>query len=439
MKWISKFSPVLFGILTVTTLYQANAARVDWQQIFPPLLVSIVIAITVSFLFWLNPLTNKTWEFPAGIVTLVILLFFGITWGVSLAILAGGAYILLKHRRIAEKAPQILGVVSCAAIVVSLVISAATALSGGMVEASRTPDKPFPVFSVPEHFKPQNIYFIIPDRLPSPSAQRESGLDPGIIKADLSSLGFYVPDSNVSHDPYIPDPKIKTETTRTMRYLAAVLNDGKQVPLDASYQEVRAAINDPSMFQELHNQGYTITNVGSWFAETKYIAAADVNLQFDAVSPLELFFRDELSVIFWDRTILRAFNLRVLEPSGMIGSVERARAEWQKSQILNIASSGKQGQFVLAHFILPHEPYVFGAHGEPAPKGTPVEQYYRQIQYADKFFDDLARLIRKVDFNATIIIQADEGMGFRKPASLNYSLSPNQWNGVFTAWYVPDT
>lgn len=286
-----------------------------------------------------------------------------------------------------------------------------------------------------------NIYFIIPDRMPSFEAMRESNIECEQFLTELKQRGFYVKENQLSGDLYSAGNPQDVHTTRTMRYFASVLNGGIDIPLEINYKDCSTYIKTPEIFTQLHDEGYTIYNIASWFAETSKLPA-DFSLHFQDISFLERLFQDELSVAYYDRTILRGLNFRLLESEGSTGSIERNRHNWQAEQIikrsqLNAMSHnfdyGRSGPiFVMTHILLPHEPFVWSDTRLSQP-----EQYYQQIKYTQTYLINLIDGICTADPEAIIIIQSDEGMAYKKPVELNYALSPVQWNGVLTAWYIP--
>jgi hypothetical protein len=215
-----------------------------------------------------------------------------------------------------------------------------------------------------------------------------------------------------------------------MRFFASVLNGGQAIPMGIPYRDCRAMIKDNTAFRQLHADGYRIVNVASWFAETSNFPDAK-NLTYSDVSFLERLFQDELSVAYFERTILAGLNLRVWESEGAIRQVETGRLMWQRWEILQQPKTANSSTLVIAHLLFPHEPYIYAD-----PADTIPAQYETNIRAALTFLTDLAGTIRAADPTAVIIIQSDEGMAYRKPIELNNDLSPVQWNGVFTAWYL---
>lgn len=416
--------PVLTGIFCTVSLYAANAARISIGNIWLPLLLSAALGAFFTLFFSLNKHTEKGAGVIASFWTLAFLLWNVITPAVSVVFLLISLFIGVKFNN--ATARKVLLVVMTLAIVVSS-ISAVFTINGPVV-ATATPivagtDRP-------------NIYFIVPDRMPSIDAMVESGIDPSAFKWELIPKGFYVKDNQLSHDQYTAENPPKVETSRTMRFFASVLNGGKEISLTIPYRECRQLIQVPAIANELHELGYTFWNVGSWFTETSNITNADYNLKFQNQNLYEHIFTGEFNQAFWDRTIIRGLNIKVLLPQREIAEADALRHVWQALNVIQISKAPGQ-HFVMAHILLPHEPFVWDADGKiNYNTGDPVKEYTAQIQFACGYLLSLVDGIQSNDPGAIIIIQSDEGMAYRKPVELNYDLSPVQWNGVLSAWKI---
>lgn len=428
MRKLAYLAPFVVAIFTVTSLYAANASRLSPWQMLVPLIFALCVAGIFLLLFWLLKWTSKAAPFVASVFTISFLIWYVAPYPVFIFVMVGSILMAIYANRKQPNVQTNVSILISFLGIVSIIFSTGQGLFAYLnVQKDRTVE-------AAEYVKIEgqpNIYFIVPDRMPSPAAMRETGIDPDGLINDLTALGFYVPEDNLSHDTYTAINPPKVYSTRTMRYFASVLNNGMDIPLDIPYKDCRKLIRQSEVFGTLHEQGYTITNVASWFSETANLPTADYNLKFADVSLLEKIFQDELSVAYFERTILAGLNLRVLETGASQKKVEQARHKWQADQLIKVASSGDTSQFVMAHLMLPHEPFVYSESKDQR------EQYYDQIRFAMDYLYELASKLRQLDPDAFIIIQSDEGMAYRKPAELNYGLSNTQWNGVFTAWYLP--
>jgi hypothetical protein len=423
-----KISPFLVAIFTVTTLYASNAERLNPGQMITPLIFAMVIAGIFSLLFWLCKWTVKSAPFLASVFTGVILLWYIAPWWVMVIVLLAALWPGIRGKpSINLKTTAFIGIIVTTGILVSLIqgFIAHTAAQGSLDSEDTVNTFDY----IPGQ---SNIYFIVPDRMPSPEALVQSGIDPYQFVQDLRDLGFYVPYDLQSQDLYRPDYG-KVYTTRTMRFFASSLSEGENVPTEISYKDGLAMIKKAKVFDDLHEKGYRITNIGTWFYETANFPTADVNMMYKDVDFLERIFRNELSNTYWDRTIFNNLHFSVFQTDSSRSRVESGRHQWQNDSLLEIAASGQTSQFVMCHIILPHEPFIY------TEAEDPLSQYKDQIQWTMTYLTDLAAGIRESDPTAIVIFQSDEGMAFQKPVELNYDLTLTQWNGVFAAWYMPET
>jgi hypothetical protein len=385
----------------------------------------------------LNYFTAKVAPVVAAVFTMVFLLWHVWPWYLDVAMLV---IVLLAVGLEKKRIPSVVNVTAAFSFILAIGIVISSVM--GLITNTNKSDSQ--TSGGPYIIKPgqSNIYFIVPDRMPSPEAMRESGINPDQMLVDLRALGFYINETQSSLDPYTlslaksifeKTTEIRTYTTRTMRYFASVLNGGVEIPLSIPYQECRTLIKDNALFTWLHGKGYSIVNNPSWFTETAFFTDQDEVNPFTEVSLLERLFQNELGEAYFSRTILNGLNFRGLESFGSQQDVEKSRLAHQALILLDIAGKGPDSKFVITHLTLPHEPYVYGNPNDSIP-----DQYYANIRAAMQYLTDLASDIRTLDPTATIIIQSDEGMAYRKPADLNWGLSPVQWSGVFTAWYLPD-
>ena len=427
MKRLTYLLPILAGCLTVLSLAAQNADRTDWGAIWLPLGLVAGYSIVVFGVFWLMPWFRRVSPLLATIFILTTLL-----WSlfplppvvpVLIATILSMVVILVSPKRIV--AP--LTAITAVACVLSLGQFAITgnpsvvSASHNTITLSQTPD----------------IYFIVPDRFPSPEALRETGYDPAVFVQSLRDRGFYVREDALSSDPYRPgDDTVKS--TRTMRFLATTLNLGVDIPLDISYRLAGDMIKSPAVIDILHSNGYTCHHIGSWFPETAFSATTDINHAFETYSLASRIYGNLFSATVVDRSIFRSLNSFPFMSKNSRGEVERSRQLFQSDTIKQVAMSEGSPVYVFAHIILPHPDYYWTADGKPQSSTTLSQQemYLEQIKFTEGYLLDIADEILVSNPDALIIIQADEGMAY-VDAELNSNLSNTQWNGCLTTWYIP--
>lgn len=423
-----KYLPsILTGVFTVTSLYAANAARISISDIWIPFVAAILIGAFFTLLFSLNKWTAKSAPFIASIWTAVFLLWNLVSPAVSVVFLVMSIFIGVKFNT--RQTVKYIGIGAIFAIYFTF----------GQIAWVGAQNLKFDTNEPATYITPQgkpNIYFIVPDRMPGIDAMKETGIATAELEDGLSNLGFYIKPDQQSHDPYTATTTEKLGTTRTMRFFASVLNDGMEIPIYIRYKDCKKLIQNPAVAVDLHYLGYTFINIEAWFAETAGINA-DVKLRFDKMNLFDRIFTGEFNTAFWERTVIAGLNFKKLLPAGAIVQNEQARQLWQAETLKEY--SMKDGQnFVMAHILLPHEPFVWTADGQPQYAKLPdTELYKAQIEFTQGYLLDLAQSIRENDPTGIIIIQADEGMAYRD-AELSKQLSPSQWNGVLTAWYIPN-
>jgi hypothetical protein len=431
-----KFLPsVLTGILTVTSMFASNADRIGWNQLPISLCFAIVIGLFFGFIFWLNPLTNKSAAVVSSVFTACFFLWYTITpWvGLGLVVLAVVAGIRFKIKLARFTKP--LTIILACALVVS--VGQAVFISAMNAGFGASSGDTLWINERPVRDKLPNVYFIIPDRFPSIDALTESGIDSTYFVAMLRYYGFYVKENQLSHDAYTPKTKDVT-ASRTMRFIASVLNDGREVELTTPYKTINALIRSPSLIPALHRLGYEYHHVGSWFTETVSNDNADFNYVYKGGGFAEYFYSQEFNVAVWQRSILHGYSLKVLWSDARINAVAGARVVYQLGAVATVSEQVNQ-HFVFEHLILPHPPYVFTSDGMPQ-KDTALsekELYYGQVKFAMNYLLAEVKTILDNDPTAIIMLQSDEGMAFVVEQELNLELSNTQWNGVLSAWRIP--
>jgi hypothetical protein len=111
----------------------------------------------------------------------------------------------------------------------------------------------------------------------------------------------------------------------------------------------------------------------------------------------------------------------------------RENFEQQIAALKTIAANKNDApQFTFAHFLVPHDPYIFSADGsDPNYSGgrddiglDEVQKYTNQLSYLNSRMQDLVGNIRANDPGAAIVIQSDEGP---YPKDFRFELSPQHY------------
>ena len=425
--------PVLAAILSVFAVFRTAAHRTPWTDLGTPLLVTILWALVVwaalRYTPYIKRLTAKESGLAGAAVVLVTLAWMDFP---SSVFAASAAWALLVVIVMSKPSWQLwfnrIGTWWIVATTAILVISSAAGTMGSRDAADAGAPPNLTRTDLP------SIYLIIPDRFTSPDGLREFGVDLNPFTLELRSLGFFVPEDMMSSDPITPESR-PVPTTRTLRFLVSILNEGRDVPVNIPYNTASRLVKSPETILSLKEMGYEYHNIGSWYAETKAMAIADHNYSYKGYDLMSLMYGSELSVAVLDRSVLRELDASPLMRLSHYG-VRRDEHMYQLETTLEVASSPRS-KFVMTHLILPHPPFVWNADGGEMPEGlTTEEQYLRQVAFTEGYLLDMVTGIMSRDPGAVILIQADEGVLFTHPPD-NKGLTETQWNGVLTAWLVP--
>ena len=424
--------PTITGALTVLSMFAANAHRIGWSELPVPLTLGILTGLAIYGFFWAIPITRKGSSITAAVTTACIMLWMVFPWReiaagiiiVTIVIVRG-----LKAERIVQ-ANRIMSLVIVAALCVSLGQGIIASIGSKAVVANI--DSTIVLKEKPD------IYFIVPDRFASPAALRESGIDISTFVAKLRELGFYVREDSMSSDA-IQASHRPVETTRTLRFLASVLNMGEEVDIDIRRNVASGMVAHHEVGQILKANGYTYYHIGSWYEETRTNVEADVVYICPSYTLGDIVSGNEFSTAILERSILRYLNFSFALPNSVTAQTERNRHLYQLESFKQVVANETNPKFVFVHLMLPHPPYVWTVDGQPQVSRNKGEKelYLEQVQFAEGYLLGMVETIQ--DSNAIVIIQADEGMCFVEEEGLNESLSQTQWNGVLTAWRIPGT
>lgn len=252
--------------------------------------------------------------------------------------------------------------------------------------------------------RPPDIYHFVFDRFASAEVlSRHYGIETP-VNGFLEARGFHVaPDSRSNY--------LKTghslASTLYMDYLDLLAEEPR---LDgADWRPIFAMLDDYRTARFLRGRGYEALQFGSWWTGTHRSSIADANAPFGF---------DEFPMYYLRRTALRAVAHAL--PANRLAAL----LDWDNGQCQRVArqveaikaiGAREQPVYVFAHFLVPHDPYVFAAdgrclgHDEAIARGRRAG-YAEQVGYAGRIIEDLVgALLAEGRPAPVIIIQADEG------------------------------
>lgn len=256
-----------------------------------------------------------------------------------------------------------------------------------------------------------NIIYIVPDRYSNLSQlKRAYGYDNLSFYNELEKRGFiFSKDANSNY----PNTYSSLASTLNMTYLVSKDNEINQ---HIAYPLIKNSL----AFNQFKNMGYNFINIDNWWLGTRDNPIADENFYSQ-----NKFYISTLTFNLLDRTPIIKLLTRYYPTIN-----PRYSCNIQKNNfdlIIDKASNKKSGQFIFAHLLSPHYPYLIDSegscfteknkkrtdiipHGENSlHKEIPIKNYIEQLKFTNKRLLEIFDEIKQSNDNFIIIIQSDEG------------------------------
>jgi hypothetical protein len=457
-KW-HLLHPFLFAALPIIFLYAHNISEVLIAEILLPMAISLCLAVIVILLLWF--LFGDIVRAGLGASIFIIFLFaYGHIFelitrllplypasrihaglmSITVCGLICSEFLIKRTRRDLSNTTKVLNIVSAILIVISLTnitvykfrnathnrndaIDSENIESHGAAPAtnSRLPD----------------IYYIILDRYPSAAVLKEFyDFDNSEFVDYLVRHGFYV--ASQSHANYLCTAQ-SLASSLNMKHITYL---GKEMGEETdNWIPTYAMLQDNRVWRFLKSKGYKFIHFGSEWYPTSKNNHADMNVN--------LFGLSEFWMLIYKTTTLYPVTrlLRIIDPYAQ--KYERVHYQFDK---LSLLPSIKGPTFAFAHFLVPHDPYVFDENGnfltpEKASQRSDRENFVTQIIFINK---KMKALINKLqsdsDPQPIIVVQSDEGP---YPPNRKITFSGFDWEhadnaqirrkmGILNAYYLPD-
>jgi cbb3-type cytochrome oxidase subunit 3 len=448
--------PFLFALFPTLFLYAHNIHMVQFTQTIPSLLVTLVLAILFYAVFLLALRNSR----KAGIITSVFLvLFFSfgnffnllsryfntsselpllIFVGLWIALMVMSTLFVKSAKGDLKTITVFMNFSASSLMVIPLLTIAIFKITG--TTSQRTQDLPLLGAST-EHSintrEPRDIYYIIFDRYPNARTLKdEYDYDNSDFIDYLTSKGFYVAvESNANY----PKTDHSLPSSLNMQYIDQLI-EGKEMEDSSDWSYLHKLTQDNQVWRFLKSRGYKHIHFGSYWGVTGQNKHADTNIN---VYPMS-----EYSMLVYKSTLLY--------PLGeMFGLFDDRRLQWERerykiNKLMEIPEI-KDPTFVFAHFLIPHEPYVFDKNGEYLSKNvvnkrSEKENFINQIIFTNS---QIKRLVDGLLVNSEtppiIIIQSDEGPWPQRIWHTRFSFDWRNASqeelkmktGILNAYYLP--
>lgn len=427
------FHPILIGLYPVLALLAYNIIQLD-----PIYAVrAIVVTLVISGLVFGFALLITRERYKSGLLASLALLLF-LTYGhvynllenksyfghhrfmiiIWMALFAAGTYGIFHLKKKPRTLSTFLNFFSVVLIaiplfqIVSFEIRQANtspkAVANAAVDSVWQPQTPAPADS-------PDVYYIILDAYTRSDLLKEVyGYDNSAFLQQLHNMGFYVAECSKSNYNFTPS---SMASALNMDYLEGFAGD--IINENRSFYDLGQTIKHNkvrSLFADLGYRYVTFDNDIWWLDITdsdqfisQYAFPWQKMLNFKILGDFEKYY-------------LQTTALRVVEEfnSSKTNKLDQALLSTEKAHYDLINYNFKQleqlpqaesPQFVYAHFVAPHSPYVFAPDGSFEFTTTTAPGYVNEIAYIEKrVLELISNLIDNSDVQPVILLQSDHGL-----------------------------
>jgi hypothetical protein len=416
---VTGLHPLLFAAFPVLFLFAENAEQeVTLAPLWLPLAVSVAGALVALLLL---AAAFRDWNRGAVLATALVILFFsfGHAWNliggffmqrwimgaVWAALALAAAVLVLRGGRWLVPAGRFLNIAAILLVAFNVVRVANYASASAAAAATVTPAAAVPLHA-PDPLP--DVYYIILDRYAGADTLRTVyGFDNEPFLKALEQRGFVI--ARHAWANYFKTA-LSLYSSLSMEPISKARLGESKPPYD--FTSIFAALRDhlavPSSLKAI---GYHYIHLGNYWEPTSYNVDADVDLRFQDSAE---FTSALLATTYWSAVVPPASESG--EDDGEATSSRDLARETTLYTFDRLADSVERPgpNFVFAHILLPHPPYVFGPRGEALTEeeaGQQIEKvkYVWQVQFANaKVLAAIDRLLSDPT-DPIIVLQADEG------------------------------
>jgi Sulfatase len=471
---------VLFGASPVLSLLATNFQQMELGSAIRSIVVSIAAALLLLLIL---RVALRTWIRAAILACALILLFFSYGHVYDLVRHLTIAGVLIGRHRVLVAAWVLLGLLLVwllgarlratrrslrVALVagLGLVIVPLASLGAQAAHAAQA------ARSTPS-FQPQaasaettagdslpDIYYIILDGYGRSDVLRDFyGVDNSRLIRFLESRGFFV--ATDAHANYM-QTGLSLASSLNMRYLADLLKQEGRESTDRSPVKPLVQHSEVRSFLEAH--GYQTVSFMNGESLTQWRdAALFLTPQYEVLPSergllLRGFALNEFEGLLLETTLARPLMDSMLQSQNALHSLIEDSYRYHRTQILYTfsalphAASADGPQFVFAHIMAPHPPFVFGAHGEEVPNTRPfdiqdvgccsrsdyIKGYAAQVTFISMMLEDtIDQILARSAQPPVIIIQGDHGPGANMDAYSADGTNMRERLGILNAYFIP--
>lgn len=450
-------SPFLFALAPALLLWVHNLGETATREVIPALVVVLLFATLVFAIFQLFYRNSHKASILASVFLLLTLsyqyIFFSpltsdfmrhrYAFVIVFIIISLLGYMLWRTRKDVTAHANILTAVSGTFVLISLIGLGAGLW--GQYTYKTSPEQTELATSLTEvrteNETLRDIYYIILDAHLSPSILKKAMDDDEIndITDFLSERGFFIANSS------------KSNYTNTLDSLSSSLNMRYLTDEERELVDARVDIMFDSLVGNfLKRQGYHYINLGAGWVDY-YNPHADENIYFNSLTTYQalLVYTSILGFPESGRSGFAGLISKTLR----LSKFNQRFVQWQRVQFkfkeLAKIPELEEPVFVLAHFDIPHPPYVFDAEGnyvteKESETQTQGERYVGSVEFMSSQVQELVdNILANSKPEPIIIIQSDHGWNDFTPETLAKStLSEKELTelpvSILNTYYFPD-
>ena len=409
--------PFLFALYPIVFLIARNVeGQASFSSAVGPLLLvlaSAAVALVVLWVLLRNP------RKAAVVVSIYVLLFFSyghvgtalrdgasgdsVLFTLWLLVAAAATVLVARAGGSFERPTLVLNALAAVLVAMNVVPIASHALEDPRTPTAVTTDLGLPADPKLAPGGKRDIYYLVFDRYANERIlKRRYDFDNSDVLDLLENRGFYVAHDSVANHPRTGH---SLASSLNMTYLAYL--EREQGASTRDWDAIYRLLRDAKLTRYLKSLGYRYHHIGSWWNPTAETPEADVNHVYEAPS--------EFTTVLLQSTLWPAISERLgLEESFGRRAIERRRVHYQVESLLSVEDDPAP-TFTLAHFLIPHPPFVFDRNGAPvtdeiAASRNQRENYLEHLLYTNKVIEDIVTELLDTDGeDPIIVIQSDEG------------------------------
>jgi len=443
----SVLHPILFSIFPIIFLFSQNL-HVEPEEIVLPILITIIVTI----LIWIVLSFLLKSQIKSGfIVSLGLVIFF--SYGhiyilldsfqsdlsqyillIPVLILFGlGSYYFIRTKNLLYNATKIVNGIAAALIVMSLVGAGEYFITESHFPNEIENEFEKNVFQNMTTNKFPDVYYIILDGYAGQKSLQElANYDNSDFLDFLTKKEFYI--SSDSYSNY-KTTRLSIPSTLNMKYLNHVFDESGKGSKNLDREMIEVS-RDNAVIKNFKSKGYTVYAIEAGSGHTAQMKNVDFRLCV----------KKDLEVTEFHSMLIRTTILNPIQ-GNLFSSPYREKIICGFSELSNMSNRNDSPKFVLAHLMIPHQPYVFGPNGEPLiakiltledkVDSADLDLYLGQLQFVNIRMKDVIEKLTKTENSPIIIIQSDHGGRTALPAENKYEHLLRLHNN-FKAYYFPD-